>query len=327
MDPDAVIPHQMHIRHRNVLGHRLRIQQPFASRLRLAVRARACEPQLARRPHIFGLVLPDKANFALSEPDDLEGHGHAARIVPPWFAVNVVRTPNRTQRIFVRRDNHCIAAYARGVLRSRSLAGGRRISRLSGGHSGDVVRSTLGMTSDNKVQFLDRAEIERGLAEVAELAKAQGIGIALIGGVALQLLGSMRFTKDIDFIVGQPLEGVRQTGVLGFGGIKATTASGVPVDLVIRDDDYRVLYETAVERATAVRGVPVPVVPAEYLIAMKMVAGRPKDDADLEFLIADANVDRARARAVIKEHLGPYAADEFDRYCDEVEWRRSRDAE
>ena len=81
----------------------------------------------------------------------------------------------------------------------------------------------------------------------------------------------------------------------------------------------RLAYPEQVEE-----GVPVFVVGDEYLIAMKMVAGRPKDDADLEFLIADGGVDLERARTVVSEHLGPNAVDELERYCDEVAWRRSR---
>jgi hypothetical protein len=181
------------------------------------------------------------------------------------------------------------------------------------------------MTSGSKkTRFLDAEEIDRGIGEVAQLAAAQGVHVALIGGAALQLLGSDRLTKDIAFAADRLIEGLSAQGSLEFGGVKATTSSGVPVDLVVRDDKYRALYEAAVDRATRIEGVPVFVVGAEYLIAMKMVAGRPKDDADLEFLIADGGVDLERARAVVSEHLGPYAVDELERYCDEVAWRRSR---
>jgi hypothetical protein len=184
------------------------------------------------------------------------------------------------------------------------------------------------MTSGSKkTRFLDADEIDRGIGEVAQLAAAQGVHVALIGGAALQLLGSDRLTKDIDFAADRLIEGLAAHGPLEFGGVKATTSSGVPVDLVVRDDKYRALYEAAVDHATRVEGVPVLVVGAEYLIAMKMVAGRPKDDADLEFLLSDGGVDLERARAVVSEHLGPYAVDEFERYCDEVAWRRSRGAE
>jgi len=135
---------------------------------------------------------------------------------------------------------------------------------------------------------------------------------------------SDRLTKNIDFAANRLLDGLAAQSSLNFGGIKATTASGVPVDLVVRDDKYRALYEAAVEHATRVEGVPVSVVSGEYLIAMMMVAGRPKDDADLELLIAEGGVDLERAKAVVSEHLGPYALDELERYNDEVAWRRSR---
>ena len=183
------------------------------------------------------------------------------------------------------------------------------------------------MTSGKKTRFLDAQEIERGIEEVAQLAAAQGVRVALIGGAALQLLGSDRLTKGIDFAADRQLAGLPALGTLDFGGIKATTPSGVPVALVLRDDKYRALYEAAVDHAMRIDGVPVLVVRSEYLVAMKMVAGRPKDDGDLEFLIGDGGVDLERARAVVSEHLGPYAVDELDRYCDEVAWRRSRDSE
>ena len=212
------------------------------------------------------------------------------------------------------------------ALRSRLRPGRRWLGRLSGGRAGESVRSwPLARTSSSKkTRFLDPEEIERGIGEVAQLATAQAVRVALIGGAALQLLGSDRLTKDIDFAADRLIDGLAEQGVLDFGGIKATTSSGVPVELVIRDDKYRALYEAAVDHATRIEGVPVVVVRGEYLIAMKMVAGRPKDDADLEFLIADGGVDLERAKAVVSEHLGPYAVDELERYCDGVAWRRSR---
>lgn len=212
------------------------------------------------------------------------------------------------------------------ALRSRSHPGRRWFGRLSRGRAGESVRSLpQGLTSSGKkTRFLDADEIERGIGEVARLATEQGVHVALIGGAALQLLGFDRLIKDIDFAADRMIDGLEEQGSLEFGGIKATTSSGVPVDLVIRDDKYRALYEAAVDNATRVEGVPVFVVSGEYLIAMKMVARSPKDDADLEFLIGDGGVDLERARTVVSEHLGPYALDELERYCDEVAWRRSR---
>ena len=180
------------------------------------------------------------------------------------------------------------------------------------------------MTSGKKTRFLDASEIERGIEEVAELAKTQRVRVALIGGAALQLHGSDRLTKDIDFAADAEVGGIEVIGSLDFGGVEGRTHSGVPVDLVVRDDDYRQLYEEALDHSVCVEDLPLPVVTPEYLIAMKMVAGRGKDEVDLEFLVAESGADLAKAREIIKRHLGPYAADEFDCLVDESEWRRSR---
>ncbi len=180
------------------------------------------------------------------------------------------------------------------------------------------------MNSEKKTRFLNAAEIERGIDEVAKLAKAQRARVALIGGAALQLYGSDRLTKDIDLAADRQLEGIRALGSLDVGGIRGQTESGVPVDLVLRDDKYQRLYEDALDHAERVEDLPLPVVTAEYLIAMKMAAGRAKDDLDLHFLIGERKADMSKARKIIERHLGPYAADEFDCLVDECEWERSR---
>ena len=56
-------------------------------------------------------------------------------------------------------------------------------------------------------------------------------------------------------------------------------------------------------------------------------SSQPKDDADLEFLIAESGVDWSRARAVVEEFLGLYAVDVLERYRDETVWRRSRNTD
>src|SRR6185369_16169357 len=82
MDPDAVIADEVHVRHRDVLGHGLRIEDALAGRLRLAVRARATDAQLAGGPDVLDTLVPDEPDLALAESDDLERHGHTRRIAP-----------------------------------------------------------------------------------------------------------------------------------------------------------------------------------------------------------------------------------------------------
>lgn len=201
------------------------------------------------------------------------------------------------------------------------------------------------MTGRRKTRFLDADAIDRGLAEMCQAFQPCG-RIALVGGAALQLYGSERLTVDIDLITDSTeveiLETpeIKVTGKLAFGGVQGVTASGVPVDLIVRDDDYRDLYEYALEIAKPMEGVPIPVVPAECIVAMKLVADRPlhqgvpgsirsilrrtKDLADLEFLILDSGLDYTKARAIVRQYPGRYAADELDRYRDSITWERSR---
>jgi hypothetical protein len=87
------------------------------------------------------------------------------------------------------------------------------------------------MTSTSKSRFLDPAEIERGLHELATIT---GGSVALAGGVALQLYGSDRFTRDIDIVGGTSIAALPPLGVLSFGGYRSETPSGVPTDVLMQ---------------------------------------------------------------------------------------------
>jgi hypothetical protein len=141
----------------------------------------------------------------------------------------------------------------------------------------------------------------------------------------MQHYGSDRLTGDLDFAAADVLRSLPVIRPLTFGGVQTTTPGGVPVDLIVRDDDYQSLYEEIVSISPMVPELGVRVVPPTHLAATKMAAGRDKDTLDLKFLLAeDGLVDLQRARAVIRRHLGPYAAQEFDRVVDEVAWEKHR---
>ena len=59
-------------------------------------------------------------------------------------------------------------------------------------------------------------------------------------------------------------------------GIKTVAPNGTPTDLVIRNDDYKPLFDESLLHADLVQGSPIPLVKPEYLAAMKMVACRGK---------------------------------------------------
>jgi hypothetical protein len=72
-----------------------------------------------------------------------------------------------------------------------------------------------------------------------------------------------------------------------------------------------------------VRELGVRVARPEHLVALKMAAARDKDVLDMKFLLGvEGLVDGGKARAIVRRHLGPYAAQEFDRVVDEVAWER-----
>jgi hypothetical protein len=151
------------------------------------------------------------------------------------------------------------------------------------------------------------------------------VHVALIGGYALQLYGSPRLTGDLDVVVDRALEALPEIGPLSFGGYQSDTPNGVPVDVVMRNDDYAALYEEALEASFGSSESPIPVVQSEHIAAMKMVAGRGRDMADLEWLITSRTIDLAETKRIVRRHLGPYAVQEFERIVEQARWRASRE--
>jgi hypothetical protein len=174
-------------------------------------------------------------------------------------------------------------------------------------------------------RFLDPARTENAIDQVAALAMREGTRIALAGGCAMQLHGSDRFTQDVDVLAERALDGMDSIGPLSFGGIRSKAKNGVPVDVIVRDDQYQELYTCALDAAARIPGSRIPVVTLPYLAAMKLAAGRDKDQSDLEFILCDSGEPRARVRSVVREHLGLYAADEIDSIFEVAKWKRRRD--
>lgn len=188
-----------------------------------------------------------------------------------------------------------------------------------------VPRASAFGTSLRGAQYLDPALLTQAAAEVGELAKAEGRPVALIGGLAMQVYGSDRLTGDLDVVAYDRLDSLPYGSPLSFGGEQTQAPNGVPLDIVMRDDVYKPLYDEALDRARRVKGLPIPVVLPEYLAAMKMAANRGKDRVDLEFLLSRPGLlDPKRTLRVVREHLGAYAGEEFRGLLEEAAWRASR---
>jgi hypothetical protein len=176
-------------------------------------------------------------------------------------------------------------------------------------------------SQSSRRRMLNVDQIDNAITEIAAACAAEGVSAVLIGGVAMHHYGSDRFTADVDFAARQPLAALPASNDLSFGGYQAQTPSGVPVAWVIRNDDFADLFAEATEYPRRLEGVPVPVVSPEYLVAMKMVARRPKDLLDLQALLTLGVVDNTKALGIVKRLLGAYAAEDLRSHIAEAEWR------
>jgi hypothetical protein len=178
------------------------------------------------------------------------------------------------------------------------------------------------VTSGPKKRIRDHHELLTAAQQIQTVAHAQGTRIALVGGLAMQLYGSPRLTSDIDIVSTKPLMGVPSRKRLTFGGYQSTAANGVPVDVKVVGSNDEPLYDAALSFAVRMRGAPLLVVRPEYIVAMKMVAARPRDESDFDFLVTDYPLDVSKAERVVRRYLGPYGLQDFKSRRSIVCWKK-----
>lgn len=150
------------------------------------------------------------------------------------------------------------------------------------------------------IDLLDAESATQAIQTVAEIAKENGVEWALVGDLALAIYGSDRTTKDIDIIADKllPLE---NQGLLRQGGeryIIKTNKKAVAVDWIIRKDEFKKLFQEALNEAVEINGVPV--LTPEWLVILKFIAGRFKDQEDAVFLLSRKDLVN---RNLVKEHI------------------------
>lgn len=170
-------------------------------------------------------------------------------------------------------------------------------------------------------KFVSEEQVDGVLRLVAESAKARGIIAAVIGGVAMQLYGSTRNTTDVDFAMSEipeELAKLQKLKSISFGGARYTAPNGAKLDLIVRNDEYKVLYEDALANAMKTPDGIVVVSP-EHLAAMKLAAGREKDILDLKWIIRQPDLlDVQVAKKLIYRTMGRFAQDRFMDIVDSV---------
>lgn len=139
--------------------------------------------------------------------------------------------------------------------------------------------------------------------KIGEIAEKENVAWALIGGLAIHLYGSDRLTKEVDIIADNLLKfpAEKILGHLKQGGVRyeiETADKKVSVDWIIRRDEAKKYYEQALKDAVLLEKIPI--ISPEWLVILKYIAGRFKDQEDAVFLLSRKNlVNRHKIRDLI----------------------------
>ena len=158
--------------------------------------------------------------------------------------------------------------------------------------------------------------------KMGELAAQEEVEWALAGGLAMYVYGSPRLTKDVDIIASKDLS-LKPDHRLGFGGSSYTLQVGkyaVQVDWIVRNDGYQKYYRAALKQAVKMPNG-LRVVTPEWLVILKLNAGRQKDLDDIIFLLKQEKlVDRPTVKqnvvATSSEDTWLAMLPNFRRLCD-----------
>ncbi len=154
---------------------------------------------------------------------------------------------------------------------------------------------------------------EEGIAaaeEILKKAKISNVKCAICGGLAMHLYGFVRATVDVDFVASQKLP-LRANKALQMGGetyqIELGNEKQVDIDWIVRSDDKQEIYEAALANAD-VTEEGLPIITPEWMVILKYLAGRGKDQIDLLWLLREEGlVDRELVKSNIKQLFGRYA--------------------
>jgi hypothetical protein len=149
-----------------------------------------------------------------------------------------------------------------------------------------------------------------------EILKTAGVPYALAGKLAVWTYVASRrqqYTKDVDFAVpyGYSEQAAAAAEEMGYTVTKLSLGYSVRkgnllIDFVDHHPHLTELFHAAVKAAEKETGEgEMPVVPMEFLIAMKLAAGRQKDDFDVTALLKEVDEkEYQEVRRLVAEQLG-----------------------
>jgi len=155
--------------------------------------------------------------------------------------------------------------------------------------------------------------------KIKEIADRENVEFAIAGGLAMHLYGFERATKDVDFLANKRLP-VTVVRYLSFGGERFEIEIGgekIDVDWIMRRDNYKDFYKLALAEATEVKGWKI--LTPEWLVILKYIAGRPKDEIDMLWLLQQENL--VKRRVVRKKFIEVAGAMQGDLIYREIERR------
>jgi hypothetical protein len=168
-------------------------------------------------------------------------------------------------------------------------------------------RSQYNSSSRSSISTAEGLDIANKIVKTAEENK---VSCALCGGLAMHVYGFTRATVDVDFIAAARLP-LRATRDLEMGGeaynIQSDEQKEIEVDWIVRDDDKREVYEAALAGAVSTeKGLPI--ITPEWMVILKYLAGRGKDQIDLMWLLREEGlVDRELVKQHVSGLFGRYA--------------------
>jgi hypothetical protein len=128
--------------------------------------------------------------------------------------------------------------------------------------------------------------------------------------LAVQLYGFTRATTDADVLASAvlPIESFRQ---LTFGGesykVQISNGKTVVVDWIVRDDEKKDVYQASILQPEQL-SEKLRIISPEWLVIIKQLAGRGKDELDLLWLLRkDGLVDREKVKELVREVFGRFA--------------------
>jgi hypothetical protein len=158
------------------------------------------------------------------------------------------------------------------------------------------------------LDVIDEDSASQAIDIISKIAEENGIDWALVGGLAMNLYGSDRLTKDIDMISTKrlPMPKEKIVGQLKQGGERykaETDKKTVSIDWIIRNDEFKALFQDALSEAVLIGEIPV--LKPEWLVILKFIAGRFKDQEDAVYLLSKKGlVNREFIKEKIVKHFG-----------------------